>query len=181
MPGLALPLRGAGCPRMTPGHQPRVPPHPVLFLSYCTGVRIRQFTLDDYNAAAALWELSEGMSAPGRQEVERKLERDPQLFLVAEDDSSPPAMLGVVIGSYDGRRGWVFRLAVAPDHRRRGIGSALVSELERRFVEMGVDRIRVLTVRDNVPACEFWEELGYSGFDQVVLFSKDLARQATSP
>ncbi|MDQ3978672.1 MAG: GNAT family N-acetyltransferase, partial [Actinomycetota bacterium] len=42
----------------------------------------------------------------------RKLERDPQLVLVAEDDSFPPAMLGVVIGSYDGRRGWIFRLAV---------------------------------------------------------------------
>lgn len=146
-----------------------------------TGVRIRQFTLDDYNAAAALWKLAEGMSAPARHEVARKLERDPQLFLVAEDDSSPPAMLGVVIGSYDGRRGWIFRLAVAPDHRRSGVGRGLVIELERRFLEMGVDRIRVLTVTDNVPAREFWEELGYSGFDQVVLFSKDLASQANIP
>ncbi len=46
---------------------------------------------------------------------------------------------------------------------------------------MGVDSIRLLTVTDNVPAREFWEELGYSGFDQVVLFSKDLARQANIP
>jgi len=128
-------------------------------------VRIRQFTVEDYDAAAALWELAEGMSAPARHEVERKLESDPELFLVAEDESTPPAMLGVVIGSYDGRRGWIFRLAVAADHRRLGIGRGLVFELERRFHQMGVDPIRVLTVMNNAPAREFWEKLGYSGFD----------------
>ncbi|MDQ3980565.1 MAG: GNAT family N-acetyltransferase, partial [Actinomycetota bacterium] len=111
----------------------------------------------------------------------RKLERDPQLVLVAEDDSFPPAMLGVVIGSYDGRRGWIFRLAVASDHRRRGVGRALVMELERRFLEMGVDRIRLLTITDNAPARKFWEELGYTGFERVVLFSKDLGRKGNIP
>ncbi len=105
----------------------------------------------------------------------------PELFLVAEDDSCPPAMLGVVMGSYDGRRGWIFRLAVVPHRRRRGIGRALVTELERRFHEMGVERIRLLTISDNAPARRFWEDLGYSGFDQVVLFSKQLSHQANPP
>ncbi len=144
-------------------------------------VRIREFSLDDYDAAAELWELVEGMSAPRLHEVKRKLERDPQLFLVAEDQSSPPVMLGVVIGSYDGRRGWIFRLAVTPGYQRRGVGRELVIELERRFLEMGVDRMRLLTLADNTSARRFWEELGYSGFDQVVLFSKDLDREVNFP
>jgi ribosomal protein S18 acetylase RimI-like enzyme len=139
-----------------------------------SGVRIREFNLDDYEAAAALWDATPGMSSPRRQEVERKLERDPSLFLVAEDDSCPAEVVGVVIGSYDGRRGWIFRLAVARSHRRQGGGRALVQELERRFHAMGVDRIRVLTLIANEPARRFWDKLGYRGFDQVMLFSKDL-------
>lgn len=146
----------------------------VACLAYRDPVRIRQFTLDDYPAAAALWDVVDGMSAPGVDEVARKLERDPQLFLVAEDDGPPARMVGVAIGSYDGRRGWIFRLAVEPTVRRRGVGRQLVGELERRFLELGVRRIRLLTLSDNLLARRFWEELGYGVFEDVVLFSKDL-------
>jgi ribosomal protein S18 acetylase RimI-like enzyme len=146
-------------------------------------MRIRQFELADYEAAAALWEGAEGMSAPSLDEVERKLERDPQLFLVAEEDSSPatafwprrpPAVVGVVVGTYDGRRGWIFRLAVDGQYRCRGIGRALVEELEARYLTMGVRQIRLLTLSGNGGARGFWERLGYDGFEDVVLFSKDL-------
>ena len=145
-----------------------------------TGVRIRQFHLGDYDSVAALWALAEGMSVPRRDEVERKLERDPHLFLVAEDDSHPRSVIGVAIGSYDGRRGWIFRLAVAVPHRREGVGRELVRELERRFLQMGVERIRVLTLSDNTSARRFWEGLGYRGFDDVVLFSRQLADENRS-
>ena len=134
-------------------------------------MRIRRFELEDHPAAAALWEAAEGMSAPSRGEVERKLERDPELFLVAEDGAS---LVGAVMGSYDGRRGWIFRLAVHPARRREGIGRALVEELERRYVAMGVRRLRLLTLSDNHGARAFWEHLGYGGFEDVVLFAKDL-------
>ncbi len=134
-------------------------------------LRIRTFDLADYSAAAGLWESVEGMSAPSLDEVERKLERDPELFLVAEDGGS---LVGVVMGSYDGRRGWIFRLAVAPHRRREGIGRALVEELERRYLAMGVRRLRLLTLSDNQVARAFWEHLGYGGFEDVVLFTKDL-------
>jgi ribosomal protein S18 acetylase RimI-like enzyme len=144
-------------------------------------VRIRQFNLDDYEAAKALWELVDGMSAPRREEIGRKLERDPELFLVAEDDSSPADLIGVVIGTYDGRRGWIFRLAVAPEHRRHGVGRKLVAELERRFLDAGVHRIRVLTLSQNEPARRFWDGLGYRGFDEVVLYSKDLEVATNGP
>lgn len=144
-------------------------------------MRIRQFTLDDYEAAVRLWDVAEGMSAPDRREVERKLERDPQLFLVAEDESFPARLIGVVVGTYDGRRGWIFRLAVVPEHRRRGVGRALVRELEDRFLDMGVRRIRLLTVTDNLPARRFWEALGYRGFEDVVLFSRELGGATALP
>lgn len=134
-------------------------------------VHIRRFELDDYRAAAELWEAAEGMSAPSLEEVERKLERDPELFLVAEDGR----LVGVVMGTYDGRRGWIFRLAVDPLRRRQGIGTALVEELERRYASMGVRAIRLLTLTDNAGGRSFWERLGYGGFEEVVLYSKRLA------
>ena len=133
-------------------------------------MRIRTFDLTDYPEAAELWKAAEGMAAPSLDEVERKLERDPDLFLVAEDGP----LVGVVMGSYDGRRGWIFRLAVDPLRRRQGIGRALVEELERRFAAMGVRRLRLLTLTDNRGAREFWERLGYGGFEDVVLYTKDV-------
>ena len=110
------------------------------------------------------------MAVPSRDEVERKLERDPQLFVVAEDAGE---VVGVAMGTYDGRRGYVFRLAVAPSRQRQGIGAALVGELERRFRDMGVTRIRVLVFGSNRAARSFWEGLGYSAAPDVVLYSKE--------
>ena len=133
-------------------------------------MRIRRFELRDHPAAVALWE-SGGMSPASLEEVERKLERDPELFLVAEDGLG---LVGVVMGSYDGRRGWIFRLAVDPAHRRRGIGRALVEELEHRYAAMGVRRLRLLSLTGNDAARAFWDSLGYGGFEDVVLFSKEL-------
>ncbi len=123
----------------------------------------------------ALWQAAGGMTAPSFEEVERKLDRDPELFLVAVEAE---AVVGVVMGSYDGRRGWIFRLAVHPCHRRQGIGRALVEELERRYDAMGVRRIRLLTMVDNEPARRFWDRLGYGAYEKVVLYSKDLGTAA---
>ena len=135
---------------------------------------IRPFRLEDHPAAAALWRSADGMSVPSLEEVERKLERDPELFLVAEAGASPQTIVGVVMGAYDGRRGWIFRLAVDPARRRQGIGRALVEELEQRYLAMGVQAIRLLCLADHDGAQAFWERLGYKGFERVVLFSKDL-------
>jgi ribosomal protein S18 acetylase RimI-like enzyme len=133
-------------------------------------MRIRAFTTDDYEAVAAVWDATEGMSTPTLEEVERKLERDPELFVVAEDGDE---VVGVAIGTHDGWRGYVFRLAVAPQRRGEGIGAALVADLERRFAAKGVDRLRVLVHRSNPAARAFWEALGYDAIDDVMMFAKD--------
>lgn len=133
-------------------------------------LRIREFSLVDHAAAAVIWEAADGMTVPSRDEVERKLERDPGLFLVADEEGE---VVGVVMGAYDGRRGWIYRLAVAPDRRRSGVGSALIAELEERFRAMGVHRIRLLAYGSNAAGRTFWERLGYRAAPDIVLYSKD--------
>nr|WP_296066744.1 GNAT family N-acetyltransferase [uncultured Actinoplanes sp.] len=116
---------------------------------------IRAFQWSDYDAVAAVWAAAAREVVP-RAELALKLQRDPQLFLVA----GTPAV-GVVMGTYDGRRGWILRLAVHPSHRRRGLASRLVAELEKRFVAIGCPRVNLLVLPDNADGLAFWQALGY--------------------
>ncbi|GAA0450656.1 putative N-acetyltransferase [Actinoplanes capillaceus] len=118
---------------------------------------IRQFQWRDYDAVTEVWE-SAGREVVPRAELEAKLARDPELFLVAETGRR---IAGVVMGAYDGRRGWILRLAVHPDYRRQGLASRLVSELEARFVRLGCPRVNLLVMPDNESGLRFWQELGY--------------------
>lgn len=138
-------------------------------------MRIRSFEMADYEDAHVLWSAAEHLGPVSREEVGQKLRRDPQLFLVAElDEQDDRELVGVVMGSSDGRRGWIHRLAVDPSRRNRGIGSALIEELERRFLDIGITRVNLLVLSDNTGGRSFWERLSYSGFDAVVLYSKQL-------
>lgn len=118
---------------------------------------IWQFQWSDYEAVVAVWEAA-GIDIVGRGELEAKLTRDPELFLVAE---SGGRTAGVVMGTYDGRRGWIFRLAVDRSHRRQGIATRLVAELERRLQALGCPRINLLVLPDNEAGLRFWQNLGY--------------------
>ncbi|GAA0731115.1 GNAT family acetyltransferase [Dactylosporangium roseum] len=125
---------------------------------------IRQFAWPDYDGVIEVWK-SAGRDVLPRAELAAKLVRDPQLFLVAERDAT---LAGVVLGTFDGRRGWILRLAVDPAHRRRGIASRLVRELETRFATLGCPRVNLLVMPDNVEALRFWQALGYLPLPDVL-------------
>ena len=95
---------------------------------------IREFTLADYDEVLALW-LGAGPGVDRRPSDERdqvtlKVERDPDLFLVATLDGR---IVGAVMGGWDGRRAYVYHLAVTHGLRHRGVADALMDELEERF------------------------------------------------
>lgn len=120
-------------------------------------IEIREFSWSDYDAVVAVWSAT-GRDVVPRAELEAKLTRDPELFLVAE---SAGAVVAVVMGTYDGRRGWIFRLAVHPSHRRAGIARRLVAELESRLRKLGCPRVNLMVLPDNVDGLRFWQALGY--------------------
>ena len=125
---------------------------------------IRQFQWSDYDAAVAVWTAA-GRDVVARAELEAKLTRDPKLFLVAETRGD---LVAVVMGTYDGRRGWILRLAVHPAHRRQGIARRLVDELENRFRRLGCPRVNLLVMPDNTAGLRFWRALGYLPMPDVL-------------
>ncbi len=127
-------------------------------------IQIRQFRWADYDAVVAVWTAA-GRDALLRAELAAKLTRDPELFLVAEADGD---VVATVLGTFDGRRGWILRLAVHPAHRRRGTATRLVDELESRFRQLGCPRVNLLVMPDNLAGLRFWQALGYLPMPDVL-------------
>ena len=103
-------------------------------------------------------------------DIRMKQAVQPELFFVAVDD-------GVVIGSamagYDGHRGWVYYVAVMPDHRGRGIGAALMGRAERELAAIGCSKINLQVRQENEAARAFYEAIGYER-QELVDFGKRL-------
>ncbi len=124
---------------------------------------IRQFDLArDYDAVFALWKsIGPGVNispSDTREEIAKKLQRDPDLFLVAEENGK---IIGTVLGGYDGRRGLVYHLAVAESCRGNGLGTALMNELESRLKAKGCYKYYLLVTPDNLGVMVFYRRMGW--------------------
>jgi len=138
-------------------------------------INIREFRYpEDYSQAIGIWEKMEkgvrvGISdAP--KEIEKKLLHDPELFLVAETNGE---LIGTIIGGYDGRRGFIYHLAVTAAYREQGIGSRLMQEVENRLRVIGCIRCYLLVNNDNYEAKGFYEKHGWKHLESVP-YAKDL-------
>jgi len=139
-------------------------------------VRIREFSFPaDYEKVHQLWESMEKGVRVGRSdtpaEIEKKIARDPDLFLVAEIEEN---IVGSVIGGFDGRRGLIYHLAVANAFREQGIGSQLLNEVETKLRAKGCLKSYLMVTPDNMGAAQYYERHGWHHMDYVVLYGKDL-------
>ncbi len=130
-------------------------------------MEIRKFDFDkDLEAVFGLWRLAGSGIQTGRSdapaEIRKKLQRDPDLFLVALDGEH---VVGSVIGGFDGRRGLVYHLAVAPSHRGDSLGRRLMEELEGRLCRKGCLKSYLLVTKDNQNAVDFYKHLGWEIMD----------------
>lgn len=134
-------------------------------------MKIREFLFErDYEEVRILWEAS----GPGiqlspsdtPQEIQKKLQRDPDLFLVAKRDGR---IIGTVFGGFDGRRGIVYHLAVQQGEQRRGIGRSLMAEIENRLRSKGCRKYYLLVTKDNEAALAFYDSFGAEVMDLYVL------------
>src|SRR5438876_3204876 len=121
----------------------------------------REFSINDYDAAVALWQRVEGLEiAEGddKQSVAQFLARNPGLSRVAIDRSRT---VGVALCGHDGRRGHIYHLAVDPAYQRRGLGKRLLDECLDGLRRAGVQRAIILVADDNQRGAEFWKRCGW--------------------
>jgi len=136
-------------------------------------MKIREFCIEDFTPVSQLWRRSGFEIRPGdsKEEIRRKLERDSDLFLVAEEDSR---IVGVVIGAWDGRRAWIYHLAVDPRFRRKHIANKMLLEVERRMREKGIPKVNAQVFVWNAPSLNLFESLGYKKQGDLVQMGKTL-------
>ncbi len=137
-------------------------------------MRIRTFDWPDYDAVVRIWRRAglEIGASDERDALARTIERDPGLFLVAEDSG---AIVGAVLAAFDGRRGWLYHLAVAPDRQRGGIGRLLVAEAEARLRARGCAKVNLHIEPRNADVARFYERMGYAE-QRLVFMEKWLER-----
>ncbi len=168
------------------------PPHPEELLrvddiavARAAPLAIRTVTPDDYDAVLALWEAAglpfKPLGRDSRPAVAAELGRGLGAFLVAEttaeavepdrNGAGEARIVGVVFGTHDGRKGWINRLAVAPDSRGRGIARRLVREVERALRAQGIDVIAALVESENRGSATFFARMGYACDPEIEYFS----------
>ena len=138
-------------------------------------MRIREFRIEDYPDLRELWQTASLELRPGDEieDIKLKLKRDPDLFLIAEQDNR---IVGGVIGGWDGRRGWIYHLAVNPNYQRKGIGAELVKELEKRLVSKGAKMINAQVHKLNTSSSAFFKAMGYDERSHLIMIGKQLRK-----
>jgi ribosomal protein S18 acetylase RimI-like enzyme len=124
-------------------------------------VLVRAFRETDEARVIELWMFG-GLIKPWndpKKDIARKLKVQRELFLVAELEG---VVVGVVMAGYEGHRGWVNYLAVDIGQRRRGIGSALMRDAERRLRLLGCPKINLQIRRENTAVQAFYAALGFT-------------------
>jgi ribosomal protein S18 acetylase RimI-like enzyme len=133
---------------------------------------IRRFNTKDYLNIINLWDKA-GLSyrPEGRdsfENIKTQIDNGKTIFLVAEVNN---AIIGCILGTHDGRKGWINRLAVDPEIRRRGVASRLIKEVERVFDKLGLKVIACLIDKNNTMSKNIFKNLGYE-FYPVEYYSK---------
>lgn len=139
-----------------------------------SGVITREFVLDDYDSAIALWSGIEGIEiceGDSREEIAEYLKRNPGLSRVAEADG---AIVGAALCGHDGRRGWIYHLAVAQAYRRQKVGNLLMDACLDGLRKIGLKRAIILVAGDNPAGHRFWLQNGWEDIDGAIAMTKEL-------
>ena len=137
-------------------------------------VTTREFVMDDYDQAIALWCGVEGVEVcegDSREEIAEYLERNPGLSRVAEIDG---AIVGAALCGHDGRRGWIYHLAVESSHRRQKVGNALIEACLDGLRKAGLKRAIILVAGDNPDGHQFWLRNGWENIDGAIAMTREL-------
>lgn len=135
---------------------------------------ITAFTPDVYDDALALWKRCEGIGlsdADERAPLTAFLLKNPGLNFIAREDGK---MIGTCLCGSDGRRGYLYHLAVDPSMRRRGIGKRLVEHTLKALAEQGIQKCHIMVFGSNESGLAFWRNEGWITRPEIVLMSHNV-------
>ena len=142
-----------------------------------SGVHIRPMRPEDYDAVYALWMASPNMGFnnldDSREGVERLLRRNPYTCFVALGDDG---MAGVILAGQDGRRGYIYHMAVAEAHRRQGVGAALLDRCLDALKNAGINKVALLVFKYNAAGNAFWEKQGFTIREDVAYRNREFRK-----
>ena len=137
-------------------------------------MQLRLLTMDDYNSIYALWSSTPGMGLrtldDSNEGIERFLKRNPTTCFAALNDME--SIIGVILCGHDGRRGYIYHMAVAPECRRLGIGTMLVVAALEALRQEGIHKAALVAFSTNEAGNRFWESIGFSERKDLVYRNK---------
>ena len=133
-----------------------------------------KMTIADYNETIELWKNSPGIAlskADSKNNIAQFIARNPGLGFVARDGEK---LVGAVLCGNDGRRGYLYHLAVAVDYHRLGIGKTLTKKVLSALKDQGIQKCHIFVIADNLEGMRFWQKTGWKKREDIFLMSFDL-------
>jgi ribosomal protein S18 acetylase RimI-like enzyme len=131
-------------------------------MSHLPDIQIRPLRSEDYPAIIELWREAglrvRTQSRDSQAAITEQIAHDATHYFVAECAGE---VVGVVLGTHDGRKGWINRLAVRADQRRRGVGRLLILACEEALAAQGINVIAALINDDNEASLSLFRSSGY--------------------
>lgn len=139
---------------------------------------IRPITCDDYDTLVDLWLVCRGSALSdtedSREATARLLERNPYTCFAAIDDDGQ--LVGAIMAAEDGRRGYVYHLGVLPEHRRKGVGEALVQAMIASMGQKSISTVALVASAANEACNGFWERMGFVQREDLTYRNRSLVK-----
>ena len=133
-------------------------------------MKIEKFKIESYDEVVGLWRKAgiEIVSSDTIDEVTRVLNRNPDLFLIGRVQEK---IIAVVMGTFDGRRGYVHHLAVDPDYQKMGFGKSIMEALIEQFRTKNIQKVHLFIEKTNKTVVEFYNNLGWDVREELIMMS----------
>jgi ribosomal protein S18 acetylase RimI-like enzyme len=147
-------------------------PKPKIARPAKPAIVIRDYRAADGDQLRKLWAAC-GFRSPGDDDLSlaRLARRNPGLLLVASEGTQ---VVASALGAWDGRRGWIYHVATAESHRRQGLATRLVDQVEADLRDLGCPKVSVMVRDENDAGREFWRARGYD--EGARQFARELSR-----
>ena len=135
---------------------------------------IHSFDLAAYWEVLALWKRCEGVGlsdADSEESIKLYLERNPEMSFVAKEGGK---IVGAILGGHDGRRGYIYHLAVETAWRRRGVARRLVERCLKALKASGIQKTHIFIFTNNNTGKAFWKSLGWTYRTDISVVSRNM-------